>query len=370
VRRPLVADLVDALGRAMPPAWAEPWDAVGLLVGDAGAAVSRVLVTLDPTHASLAEAVSTGANVLLTHHPAFRSTPARLTAGDGAAGLPFAAAAAGVALISQHTNLDRAPDGADALPLALGLEISGPLEQSAQDVAVLVTYAPASSAEAVLAALTRAGAGRIGHYGGCSFSSEGTGRFTPLDGSAPCAGEAGKPSSVDEVRIEAVCARDATDAVAAAVRAVHPYEEPVMTTHEATLSRGAARLGRVCLASKGASVGSLAQLVSARLGVKARVWGDAGRGVSRIAVAPGSGRSLLEDAMREGCDAFVTGELRYHEALDAAARGLAVIEAGHDATEWPLVPVLAEAARTTSGLAADAVIVGGRPNVWWTAEGN
>jgi putative NIF3 family GTP cyclohydrolase 1 type 2 len=104
--------------------------------------------------------------------------------------------------------------------------------------------------------------------------------------------------------------------------------------------------------------------------VKARAWGDAGRRVSRVAVAPGSGRSLIEDALREGCDAFVTGELRYHEALDAVARGLAVVEAGHDATEWPLVQVLADAARTTPGLPADAVVVGARSNVWWIAEGN
>jgi dinuclear metal center YbgI/SA1388 family protein len=370
VRRPLVSDLVAALEMALPPAWAEPWDAVGLLVGDADAQVSGVLVTLDPTHASLAVAVRAGANVLLTHHPALLTAPARLTARDGAAGLPFAAAAAGVALIAQHTNLDRAPEGADALPLALGLEISGPLEQSSQEVAVLVTYVPASSAEAVLAALRGAGAGRIGSYEGCSFVSEGIGRFTPLPGSAPCAGLVGEPSSVDEVRIEAVFARDATDAVTAAVRAAHPYEEPVMTVREAALARGAARLGRVCSAPKDANVGSLAKLVSVRLGVKARVWGDAERRISRIAVAPGSGRSLLEDAMREGCDAFVTGELRYHEALDAAARGLAVIEAGHDATEWPLVPVLATAAGTTAGLGADAVTVGVRSNVWWTAEGN
>jgi dinuclear metal center YbgI/SA1388 family protein len=353
----------------MPAAWAEPWDAVGLLVGDPAAEIRRVLVTLDPTPDSLAEAVRVGANVLLTHHPAIHASLARFTAGDGAAGLPFAAAAAGVALVAQHTNLDRAPEGAVALPTVLGLEITGPLERSTQDVLILVTYVPPASVGTVTSALIGAGAGRIGSYEGCSFASEGTGRFTPLPGSAPCAGSAGESSSVGEVRIEAVCARGTTDAVAAAVRAAHPYEEPVMTMHDAVLSRGAARLGRVCAAPKGANVGWLAEVVSARLGVRARVWGAAGRGVARVAVAPGSGRSLVDDALREGCDAFVTGELRYHEALDAAARGLAVIEAGHDATEWPLVQVLADAARRTSGLAADAVTVGGRPDVWWTAEG-
>jgi dinuclear metal center YbgI/SA1388 family protein len=366
---PRVADLVAALETAMPAAWAEPWDAVGLLVGDPRARVSRVFVSLDPTHASLAEAVDAGADVLLTHHPAFLTPPTRLTAGAGAAGLPFAAAAAGIALVCAHTNLDRAPAGADALARALGLEIEGPLESSGQDVAVVVTYAPTDAVEPVLAALAGAGAGSIGRYAGCSFTSAGTGRFTPLDGSAPCAGVRGSGASVDEVRIEVVCDRGSVDAVSAAARAAHPYEEPVIAVQEASLSRGVARLGRVCAAPKGATTASLATLVSQRLGVKARGWGEAGRAVSRVAIAPGSGRSLVEDAVRAGCDAFVTGELRYHEALDAAARGLAVIEAGHDATEWPLVPVLADAARGTAGLAPDAVIVGARADVWWTAEG-
>jgi dinuclear metal center YbgI/SA1388 family protein len=370
VTRPLVADLVDALETAMPTVWAEPWDAIGLLVGDPAAEIRRVLVTLDPTPDSLAEAVRIGANVLLTHHPAIHAPVARLTASRGASGLPFAAARAGIALVAQHTNLDRAPEGADALPLALGLEVAGPLEASSQDVAVIVTYVPPGAVETVLAALAGAGAGRIGRYEGCSFTSGGTGRFTPLEGSAPHAGAAGEPSSVDEVRIEAVCARIAADAVTAAVRAAHPYEEPVITACEAVVSRGAARLGRVCRASKGGTVGALAADVSSRLGVSARVWGDAGRRIARIAVAPGSGRSLVADAFREGCDVFVTGELRYHEALDAAARGLAVIRLDHGATEWPLVSVLAGAARTTSGLGEDAVVVGARADVWWTAEGN
>jgi putative NIF3 family GTP cyclohydrolase 1 type 2 len=66
-----------------------------------------------------------------------------------------------------------------------------------------------------------------------------------------------------------------------------------------------------------------------------------------------------------GCDVLVTGELRYHEALDAVSSGLSVIEAGHDATEWPLVPVLASAAASTEGL-DEAVVLVDRPLVHWS----
>lgn len=363
-----VRDVLRAVDVAMPFVWAEPWDRVGLLVGDPDAAVERVLVTLDPTAEALAAAVAAGAQVVLTHHPVFLDAPDRWTPGPGMAGVPFAAASSGVALVAAHTNLDRAPAGASALPAALGLIAVAPLEASRQPVTVLVTYAPRSEAEMVLGVLERAGAGRIGRYAGCSFAAEGEGRFTPLAGSAPTVGERGVPEDELETRIEVVCTPDVVDAALEAVRSVHPYEEPVILTSEGGLERGAARMGRVCETGAALTLGELASQVAARLGVRPRVYGDAAMPVVLAGVAPGSGRSLVAAARAAGCDVLVTGELRYHEALDAASSGLAVIEAGHDATEWPLVPVLAAAARG-AGLPSGAVIIDRPVTNWWTAEG-
>jgi putative NIF3 family GTP cyclohydrolase 1 type 2 len=128
-------------------------------------------------------------------------------------------------------------------------------------------------------------------------------------------------------------------------------------------------MGRICEVPGGASLTSLAESVSARLGVAVRVWGQPTSPLRAVALAPGSGRSLLADALTAGCDAIVTGELRYHESLDAAASGLAVVEAGHDATEWPLTRSLARIARETPGIAEDAIIQDEPTNHWWTAEG-
>ena len=66
-----VGGLYEHLDATIPFAWAEPWDRVGLLVGDSATVVSRVLVSLDPTNAALDRASVEGANVLVTHHPAF-----------------------------------------------------------------------------------------------------------------------------------------------------------------------------------------------------------------------------------------------------------------------------------------------------------
>ena len=92
----------------------------------------------------------------------------------------------------------------------------------------LVTYVPADHAEAVLAAVGDAGAGRIGNYSHCAFTAPGTGRFTPLAGSRPFIGSEGHSEQVPEMRIECVVDEDVLDAVVAALRLAHPYEEPAL----------------------------------------------------------------------------------------------------------------------------------------------
>ncbi|MFE4541920.1 hypothetical protein [Arthrobacter sp. NPDC056727] len=90
----------------------------------------------------------------------------------------------------------------------------------------LVVYVPDSHAEAVLTAIGDAGAGRLGKYSHCSFTSPGTGRFTPMAGARPFIGTAGEPEEVSEVRIECIVEEEVLDAVVKALRQAHPYEEP------------------------------------------------------------------------------------------------------------------------------------------------
>ncbi|MGD8240026.1 MAG: YqfO family protein [Armatimonadota bacterium] len=95
----------------------------------------------------------------------------------------------------------------------------------------LVVFVPPSHAEGVRKALGEAGAGRIGDYDFCSFSSRGIGCYRPLPGAEPYAGEMGKLASVEEERIETRCTRETIRAALEAVRAVHPYEEPAIDVY-------------------------------------------------------------------------------------------------------------------------------------------
>jgi hypothetical protein len=89
----------------------------------------------------------------------------------------------------------------------------------------LVTFVPLTHSDAVRKEMGKAGAGKIGNYMHCSFSSRGTGRFLPGEGSDPVIGAVGNLEEVEEERIEVLCTEETIDAVIAAMKSVHPYEE-------------------------------------------------------------------------------------------------------------------------------------------------
>ncbi|WP_373875850.1 hypothetical protein [Arthrobacter mangrovi] len=100
----------------------------------------------------------------------------------------------------------------------------------------LVIYVPTDAAPAVRRAISDAGAGRFGNYSHCSFSTEGTGRFTPLPGAAPAIGAVGTPEEVAETRIEAIYPRSLRTAVVGAAVEAHPYETPAFMTFPIDIS--------------------------------------------------------------------------------------------------------------------------------------
>jgi hypothetical protein len=92
----------------------------------------------------------------------------------------------------------------------------------------IVVFVPETHTEIVREAMGEAGAGKIGNYTFCSFSSKGIGRYRPEDGAHPAIGEVGKFESVEEERIEVVCDKKILENVIAAIKKVHPYEEVAM----------------------------------------------------------------------------------------------------------------------------------------------
>ena len=362
-----VADIERAVARRFPLEWAEEWDRVGLLAGDPQRVVTGVALALDPTRAAIARAAELGANVLLTHHPAFLKAPNWLTPGRGSAGVVFEALDCGVALVNAHTNLDRAPAAGGLLPAALGLTPLKPIERSLQPMTLVTVFAPPSHAERIAAAMAGAGAGRVGDYQGASFTSpSGTGAFTPGETASPFVGEPGQPTAATEVRIEMVAPRTKARGVVSAARGAHPYEEPLIVAADVEIARSSARMGMLCSVPEGLTLGSLAVLAADTFSITPRVWGDPDAALRRVVTATGSASSLVGDVLAADAQALVAGEVRYHDALDAVEAGLAIVELGHDVSEWPLVGLLKAAILDLPSL--DPAIVHELPAVpgWWT----
>jgi len=106
-----LSEVVAALDARYPPSWAEDWDAVGLVVGDPSTAVRRVHFAVDPVAAVVAEAVSAGADVVVTHHPLFLRPVHGVPATTAKGRLVHELIGHGVALYVAHTNADVANPG-------------------------------------------------------------------------------------------------------------------------------------------------------------------------------------------------------------------------------------------------------------------
>jgi putative NIF3 family GTP cyclohydrolase 1 type 2 len=170
------------------------------------------------------------------------------------------------------------------------------------------------------------------------------------------------------MRVEMVCPSSRVRGVVAAAVAAHPYEEPLVIAEQATIARNAARLGMVCTAGEETTLNGLARKASTVYGCTPRIWGEPGSVVGTVATATGSAGSLVADVIAAGAHALVAGEVRYHDALNAVASGLSIIELGHDVTEWPLVDLLEAAVRSVPGLPGDAVHRLPSSRGWWTPD--
>lgn len=227
--RPTVGDIYRWLDSIAPFETQEGFDNAGLLIGDREAAVSRIILTLDLSESVVQQAVTEGAELIITHHPIIFTPLRRIDYRSPFGRMLLGLTGAGISVIAAHTNWDKAPGGVgDTLAAVLGLTQLEPLDEY---VRLGVPDAPLTAA---------------------------------------------------------AFARRMTDA----------------------------------------------------LGTAPRLYGDADRSLGKIAVAGGSYGEGYAAALAAGADAFVTGEVKHHEILDAVAQGLVVFDGGHHATEQPAMPQL------------------------------
>ena len=328
-------ELTDALNEIAPTRNAESWDNVGLLVGDPSQPVSKVLLTIDYTDDVADEGRREGCDAVVSYHPPIFHPLKRLVG----PGVVFDAIRRGVAIYSPHTALDVVEGGTnDMLADVIGM---GPdraplrLAETMASMLKLVVFVPEKDADRVSQALFDAGAGRIGAYTHCSFRTPGTGTFFGEEGKTnPAVGESGRLERAEELRVETVVPVSKVEAVIRAMRKAHPYEEPAFDLNQLAAAPEGLGQGRVGRLERPTDRRELFDRIKRGLDVDhLLVAGPTEGNVTRAACCAGACGDLLNDALAQRAELYLTGEMRHHDALKAAAAGTTVVCVLHSNSE-------------------------------------
>ena len=157
--------------------------------------------------------------------------------------------------------------------------------------------------------------------------------FLPLEGTQPFIGQKGKLEKVEEIKIETIVPESRLNHVIKAMLEVHPYEEVAYDLYPLVNEREKAGIGRIGYLSKVLSLKEFIALVKEKLFLSmVRYCGDLEKKIEKVALCGGSGAGYISRAAFLGADVYLTADLKYHEAQEALARDLALVDAGHFGT--------------------------------------
>jgi dinuclear metal center YbgI/SA1388 family protein len=329
--------IIRVIEELAPARLAQPWDNVGLLVGDKEDDFRSAMLTIDLTNDVLEEAKKNGTDLILAYHSVIWDGLKNVTS-DGPGKMVYEAIRAGIAVYSIHTSLDAAAGGVnDGLAEMVGIEGGRPIGdwvEGGKDLCKLVVFVPADAVNSVAEAIFAAGAGSIGNYSRCSFRTAGQGTFLPEEGATPARGKVGRDESVEEIRLESIVPSEKVLAVVGAMRQAHPYEMPAFDVIRLYDAEGRAGLGRMGELEKPSTIAEIIGRIKAATGATAAGFiGDEERFVRTAAVCAGACAKILYSVMAAKCDLYVTGELKHHEALAAQEAGLSCICLSHTVSE-------------------------------------
>lgn len=329
-----IKDITAALEAWAPRSLQEDYDNSGLQVGDPEATVESALVCLDCTEAVVEEAAAKGCGLIIAHHPIIFRGLKSLVARSYVERTLLLALKHGIAVYAIHTNLDNVLDGVNGeIAARLGLKALRVLDPKPGQLRKLVVFVPFDHADKVRDAMFSAGAGHIGAYDECSFNVGGMGTFRPGPGTTPFLGEEGTRELASELRMEVILPAARVDAVVAAMKAAHPYEEVACDLY--TLANTHQGIGSGLVGEweepmeEEAFLARLKELFGLQVVRHTRLLG---RPIHRVALCGGSGAFLIGKAMASGADAYLTGDVKYHQFFDADGR-LLLADIGHYGSE-------------------------------------
>jgi dinuclear metal center YbgI/SA1388 family protein len=338
-----IQDVTNYLEFIAPLQYQESYDNAGLIVGDYKNDVSGVLVCLDSTEEIVDEAIERKCNLIVAHHPIVFSGLKKITGKNYIERTVIKAIKNDIAIYAIHTNLDNMLDGVnEIIGRKLGLINTQILLPSSNNLRKLITYVPVDYLEKVRESLFNSGAGKIGNYDECSFSSRGEGTFRAGDDTNAFVGEKGKRHLESEQKLEVIYPIDKQGAVLSSLSNSHPYEVPAYDILQ--LQNVNSDIGAGLIGDLENGIDELTFLKSLKIKMKTdcvRYTEIRGKRIKKVALCGGSGSFLLKDAINQKADVFITGDFKYHEFFDAENR-IVIADVGHFESEQYTIELLAD----------------------------
>ncbi|WP_291120155.1 Nif3-like dinuclear metal center hexameric protein [Flavobacterium sp. UBA6135] len=326
--------IIQVLEEIAPLAYAEDFDNVGLLTGNENQEISGILVCHDALENVVDEAISKKCNLIVCFHPILFSGLKKITGKNYVERVIIKAIKNDIAIYAVHTALDNHKEGVNKIICnALGLKNTKILVPKEKFIRKLVTYTIPENHTELRNALFEAGAGTIGNYEDCSFNSKGIGTYLGNENSNPEIGERFEFVENEEIKIEVTFEKHLESKILKALFQNHCYEEVAYEIYELQNKHQNIGLGMIGQLETPVSESEFLQQVKDKMKCESiRHSAFLGKKVSKVAVLGGSGSFAIKEAIKQGANAFITADLKYHQFYEAENQ-LLLADIGHYESE-------------------------------------
>ena len=329
-----IQEITDYLESFFPLIYQENYDNSGLIIGDKNEKAVGILITLDCTNEVVDEAIKLNCNLIIAHHPILFNPIKSITGKNYIERIIIKAIKNNIAIYAIHTNLDNVKNGVNSVIADnIGLTNTKILRPKHNYIKKLTFYCPISESQKIKDKLWEIGAGNIGDYSHCSFSSLGKGTFMAGENSCPTLGEKNKLHVEKEEKIEMVFFSNLQDKILNKLFSEHPYEEVAYELYHidnANKDIGSGLYGN--LKKSMDSQDFLYKLKQVMQTDCIRYTNLDNKKINKVAICGGSGSFLLEDAKRIKADIFISSDFKYHQFFDADNQ-IIIADIGHYESE-------------------------------------
>ena len=330
----IIKNILSVLEEMAPFAYAEDFDNVGLLVGDANHKANGVLVCHDALEIVIEEAITKNCNLIVCFHPILFSGIKKITGKNYVERAIIKAIKNDIAIYAVHTALDNHKNGVNKIFCdALGLINTQILVPKQNFIQKLVTFTIPENFEKVRNALFEAGAGKIGNYENCSFNSKGIGSYMGNENSNPEIGKRFEFVEADEIKIEVTFEKHLQSRILKVLFAKHIYEEVAYEIYDLQNEHQNIGLGMVGELEHEMNEVDFLNFVKTKMQCGSIRHSEfLNKPIKKVAVLGGSGSFAIKNAILAGADVFLTSDLKYHQFYEAENQ-IIIADIGHFESE-------------------------------------